>query len=1004
MNKNSILNRWATIQLPKLYYILPLLFTMAVQAQNQTIKGTITDVSGTLQGVTIKVKDKPTATLTDEKGNYTIEVVPTDMLVFSFIGYKIVEIPVTNRSTINVQLQEDTTTLKEVVINAGYYSVKDKERTGSISKVSSKEIEKQPVTNVLAALQGRMAGVNITQTTGVPGGGFNIQIRGRNSIRTEGNQPLYIVDGLPFSSENLGNTAISGGILPGAGINPLNNINPSDIDSIEILKDADATAIYGSRGANGVVLVTTKKGKKGKTQFSFNTYTGAGTITRRLKLLNTQQYLEMREEAFANDGITTLPSWAYDVNGTWDRNRYTDWQKELIGGTAISRNVEVGVSGGTGTTQFLIRGTNFNETTVFPGDFSYGKSALHFNINHTSEDNRFAINLSGNYVADKNNLLSTDLTRNATTLAPNAPALYDEDGNLNWENGTWENPLRLLQGKYLAKTKGLYLGGALGYKVLSNLEFKSSFGYNDTRVEESSTTPHTIYNPAFGLTSAASSSMASNSNQQSWSVEPQLNYQKSFAKSKLKLLVGSTFQERSAAQLAVFASGFTSNSLIANSAAASFTQIMNNATSMYRYTAVFGRANYSINDKYFFNLTGRRDGSSRFGSGNRFANFAALGTAWIFSNESVVNKALPYLSFGKLRASYGTTGSDQIGDYQFLNTYTPTGIPYNGTIGLEPSRLFNPNFSWEVNKKLEMALDLGFVNDRIFLTTAFFKNRSSNQLVGIPLPGTTGFNSIQANLEATVENSGLEIELRTSNFNRNNFKWTTSWNLTLPKNKLLAFPNLEGSVYAKQYVIGQSLSIRKVYEFTGVNPNTGIYEFTDFNGDGLLTATEDRQKIVDTAPKFFGGVQNSLAYKNWQLDFLLQFVKQVGINNNAVADLPGSASNMTTDVLDHWQQIGDTNPTQVYTAGFNGDAVNAFYTYYASSDAAFSDASYIRLKNLSFSYTVPNTMLKKVNCKLYFQAQNLLTFTKFKGADPENQSQGRLPILRVLTIGTQLNF
>ncbi|AIN74628.1 SusC/RagA family TonB-linked outer membrane protein [Flavobacterium psychrophilum] len=977
---------------------------MAVQAQNQTIKGTITDVSGTLQGVTIKVKDKPTATLTDEKGNYTIEVVPTDMLVFSFIGYKIVEIPVTNRSTINVQLQEDTTTLKEVVINAGYYSVKDKERTGSISKVSSKEIEKQPVTNVLAALQGRMAGVNITQTTGVPGGGFNIQIRGRNSIRTEGNQPLYIVDGLPFSSENLGNTAISGGILPGAGINPLNNINPSDIDSIEILKDADATAIYGSRGANGVVLVTTKKGKKGKTQFSFNTYTGAGTITRRLKLLNTQQYLEMREEAFANDGITTLPSWAYDVNGTWDRNRYTDWQKELIGGTAISRNVEVGVSGGTGTTQFLIRGTNFNETTVFPGDFSYGKSALHFNINHTSEDNRFAINLSGNYVADKNNLLSTDLTRNATTLAPNAPALYDEDGNLNWENGTWENPLRLLQGKYLAKTKGLYLGGALGYKVLSNLEFKSSFGYNDTRVEESSTTPHTIYNPAFGLTSAASSSMASNSNQQSWSVEPQLNYQKSFAKSKLKLLVGSTFQERSAAQLAVFASGFTSNSLIANSAAASFTQIMNNATSMYRYTAVFGRANYSINDKYFFNLTGRRDGSSRFGSGNRFANFAALGTAWIFSNESVVNKALPYLSFGKLRASYGTTGSDQIGDYQFLNTYTPTGIPYNGTIGLEPSRLFNPNFSWEVNKKLEMALDLGFVNDRIFLTTAFFKNRSSNQLVGIPLPGTTGFNSIQANLEATVENSGLEIELRTSNFNRNNFKWTTSWNLTLPKNKLLAFPNLEGSVYAKQYVIGQSLSIRKVYEFTGVNPNTGIYEFTDFNGDGLLTATEDRQKIVDTAPKFFGGVQNSLAYKNWQLDFLLQFVKQVGINNNAVADLPGSASNMTTDVLDHWQQIGDTNPTQVYTAGFNGDAVNAFYTYYASSDAAFSDASYIRLKNLSFSYTVPNTMLKKVNCKLYFQAQNLLTFTKFKGADPENQSQGRLPILRVLTIGTQLNF
>lgn len=1002
MNKNSNSTYWAPTLPPKMYYLL-LLFCIGVQAQT-TIKGTTTDANGTLPGVTISVQNKPTTTFSDENGNYTIAVLPTDILVFSFIGYKTTEIPVANRTTINSKLEEDTTTLKEVIVNAGYYSVKDKERTGSIAKVTAKDIEKQPVTNVLATLQGRMAGVNITQTTGVPGGGFDIQIRGRNSIRTEGNQPLYIVDGLPFASESLGNTNISGAILPGAGINPLNNINPSDIESIEILKDADATAIYGSRGANGVVLITTKKGKKGKTQFSFNTYTGAGTITRRLKLLNTQQYLSMREEAFANDGITTLPPWAYDVNGTWDRNRYTDWQKELIGGTATSRNVELGVSGGTGTTQFLIRGTNFQETTVFPGDFSYGKSALHFNINHTSEDNRFTINLSGNYVADKNNLLSTDLTRNATTLAPNAPALYDENENLNWESGTWENPLRLLQGKYLAKTKGLYLGGVVGYKIRSNIEFKTALGYNDTKVEESSTTPHTIYNPAFGLTSAASTSMVSNSNQQSWSIEPQLNFQKSFAKSKLNLLIGSTFQERTATQLAVFASGFTSNSLITNLSAASFTQIMNNATAMYRYNAVFGRANYSINDKYFFNLTGRRDGSSRFGSGNRFANFSALGTAWIFSKETAINKALPFLSFGKLRASYGTTGSDQIGDYQFLNTYTPTGIAYNGTIGLEPARLFNPNFSWEVNKKLEMALDLGFFNDRIFLTTAFFKNRSSNQLVGIPLPGTTGFNSIQANLDATVENSGLEIEVRNNNFSRTNFKWTTSWNLTIPKNKLIAFPNLEGSVYANQYAIGQSLSIRKVYEFTGVNPTTGIYEFKDFNGDGLLTATEDQQKIVDTAPEFFGGVQNSLTYKNWQLDFLVQFVKQVGINTNAVADLPGSASNMTTDVLDHWQQPGDTNPTQVYTAGFNDAAVNAFYTYYASSDAALSDASYIRVKNLSLSYTLPNTILKKGSCKLYFQAQNLLTFTKFKGADPENQSQGRLPTLRVVTIGTQLNF
>lgn len=347
------------------------------------------------------------------------------------MGYADQEFPVESNTFINIVLKADSLDMQEVEVNAGYYSVKESERTGSISRITSKAIETQPVTNVLAALQGRMAGVSITQTTGVPGGGFDIQIRGRNSLRPDGNQPLYIVDGLPFSSESLGNTQLSGPILPGAGINPLNNINPSDIENIEVLKDADATAIYGSRGANGVVLITTKKGKRGKTQFSFNTYTGAGVITRKLKLLNTSQYLEMREEAFANDGLTELPDWAYDVNGTWDRNRQTDWQKELIGGTAITRNVEAGISGGSENTQFLIRGTHFSETTVFPGDFSYGKTALHFNINHKSEDGKFAVNLSGNYVADKNNLLNTDLTRLATSLAPNAPALYSQDGSLN---------------------------------------------------------------------------------------------------------------------------------------------------------------------------------------------------------------------------------------------------------------------------------------------------------------------------------------------------------------------------------------------------------------------------------------------------------------------------------------------------------------------------------------------------------------------------------------------
>ena len=969
----------------------------------QTVTGVVSNSKGPLVGALVQIKGSHKSVLTDSQGKFSIVASSDQILVFSHLGFKTKELVVGDSLSLSVVLEEDAKTIEEVIVNAGYYTVKDKERTGSITSIKSSAIEKQPVTNVLATMQGRMAGVNIIQATGVPGGGFSIQIRGVNSIRSEGNQPLYLVDGMPFSSESLGNFSLSGPIM-GATINPLNGINPSDIESIEVLKDADATAIYGARGANGVVLITTKKGKKGKTQFTIDSYTGAGVISRKLELLNTEQYLAMRKEAFANDGISTYPSSAYDVNGTWDRSRYTDWQKELIGGTAITRNISLGVSGGAGNTQFMVRGTHFSETTVFPGDFSYDKNAIHFNIGHQSDNQRFKLNLSGNYVTDKNNLLSTDLTRLAISLAPNAPALYDAVGNLNWANSTWENPLRLLNGNYLNATKGLTIGGTIAYSILSDLELKSTFGYSDTHLTESNKRPSTIYNPALGLTSAVSSNALNQSNHNSWSVEPQLNWKKSIGNGKLNVLIGTTFQERVANQLTVTATGFSSNALLDNLSAATTTQVTGDSEFVYRYMALFTRLNYSFQDKYFINLTGRKDGSSRFGPNNRFATFGAFGAAWVFSKESFISEALPFLSFGKLRSSYGTTGSDQIGDYQFLNTYSPTGIGYNGIIGLTPNRLFNPDFSWEVNKKFEIALETGYFEDRIFLTAAYFKNRSSNQLVGIPLPGTTGFNSVQANLDATVENRGIELELRTVNFSKTDFKWTTSLNITLPKNELISFPNLEGSVYANQYVIGQPLGILKVYEFKGVNPTTGIYEFTDYNGDGLLTDIEDRKKIIDTTPEYFGGLQNSLSYKNWQLDFLFQFVKQIGINSNILTALPGTASNVPTSVLDHWQQPGNVASSQIFTAGYNSAAINAYYNQFVRSDAAYSDASYVRLKNVSLSYTLPTSLTRAFSCKLYFQAQNLLTFTRFNGADPENQSRGQLPTLRVMSVGMQLKF
>lgn len=976
---------------------------IVIQQPQQTITGIVTDEQGSLFGVNVLIKGKATGTLTDENGKFTIQANANDVLVFSYMGYKTVEIAVNNQTIINIQLEEDTTQLKEVIVNAGYYSVKDKERTGSIARITSKDIEKQPVSNPLATMQGRMAGVSIVQSTGVPGGGFDIQIRGKNSIRTDGNTPLYIVDGIPFGTENLGSNLLSANILPGNGLSPLNSINPADIESIEVLKDADATSIYGSRGANGVVLITTKKGKKGKTNFSINSYTGVGSITRKLKLMNTEQYLIVREQAFANDGFTEYPFYAYDVNGTWERDRYTDWQDELIGGTAYTNSIQATVSGGSETTRFLLSGTHYKETTVFPGDFAYKKASVNFNVNHTSTDKKFEITLSGNYTVDKNNLLGTDLTREAYSLAPNAPEVFNSEGELNWENSTWNNPLRLLEEKYLTRNNNLIANGMLLYRPFKGWEIKAGLGFTDSSLKESKTSPHTIYDPAFGFGSEISSLLLNDAKVQSWNFEPQLSFNRDVLGGKINALVGATFQSRNREQSGLYASGFSNNNLINNIAAASNIFALGTDNSQYRYSALFGRVNYSYLDKYFINLTGRRDGSSRFGTGKKFANFGAVGAVWLFSRENFFVEKTQWLSFGKFRGSYGITGSDQIGDYQFLNTYNLSGISYGGIIGLEPTRLFNPDFSWETNKKIEAALELGFLKDRLYLTVAHYRNRSSNQLVGIPLPGTTGFSSITANLNATVQNTGWEFELQGRAINNENFKWTTSLNLTVPRNKLVSFPNLDGSTYANIYMLGQPLDIQKVYHYTGMNPATGIYEFEDYDGDGQITAGNDREKVVRTSPEYFGGLQNSISYKKWNLDFLFQFVKQLGSNYNYLGVLPGIANNLPADFANAWQQPGDNSSIQPYTTGLNSDVTNAYYRF-LSSDAAFSDASFIRLKNLSLSYTLPMMWSESTSCRVYFQGQNLLTLTRFKGPDPENQSTGRLPPLRVFSVGVELNF
>lgn len=970
------------------------------------VRGKILDENGQpLVGATVAIKGKNRSVKTDQNGAFYLDNVgERDKLVISFIGYQNREVDVaSDMGSLTMVLADKD--LKEVKINAGYYTVTDRERTGSIARITSKEIGRQPISNPLQALYGKVPGLVIKQGSGVQGSGFDIEIRGQNSLRRlqddNGNIPLYVVDGIPFSTASL-ITSASGSLYnllsSSQGASPFNSLNPSDIESIEILKDADATAIYGSRGANGVVLITTKKGKQGAMRVDFNVYTGAGKVARKMELLNTAQYVEMRNEAFKNSG-TAPESYEYDMNGTWSKTDHTDWQKELFGGTSNVTDAQLGFSGGSANSQYRFNSGIHRETSVFPGDFSDWRTSGSLNLSNTSTNKKFKSQVTINYSLGKTNLLRNDLTYDAIQLLPNHPTLTDENGNLVWaEDGI--NPMSYTKQPYDAKSNNLLANANVEYELFTGLSLKANLSYTNALRKELSKIPLSSSIDPSSQSFDLNQSQFGNASNDSWIIEPQLNWQKSFGQHRLIFLAGSTFQSQGSESLHQIATGFTNESQMDNIAAATnIFSTYGNAT--YRYSAIFSRINYNYKDTYLLNITGRRDGSSRFGPGKQFANFGALGAAWIFSNINFVKDNLQVLSFGKLRTSYGSTGSDQTLNYGFIDLFKTTNS-YQGVPGVEPKKLFNPDYAWEINKKFEAALELGFLKQRVLLTTAFYRNRSSNQLVGYPLPPTTGFSSVQKNLNATVQNTGLELELNTQNFISGVFKWNSSFNITFPKNKLLSYPNLAGSAYANTYVVGAPLSIQRTFKSLGVNPETGLNEVVDVDHNGIYNIT-DRTENVFIGQKYFGGLSNSFQWKGLQLDVLFQFVKQKGLNYLAYfPNIPGMGfSNLPVEVFDRWQKSGDVTRFQKFqTTDYEA------YDNFMRSDAAIVDASYIRLKNLSLSYQLPVSWLNHVKIqtlRIYVQGQNLITITKYGGLDPESQGFS-LPPLRFITAGLQLTL
>jgi TonB-dependent starch-binding outer membrane protein SusC len=995
----------------------PVEFNVSSNLINIDVRGRVVNENGDPIQASIILKGTKTGTTTNQNGEFRLSNVKEDaILVISGVGIEQKEFKLNGLSQIIITVKIAIKPLDEVQMIA-YGQTTKRFQTGNVTTIKGSDIEKQPVQNLLFALEGRVPGLFITQSSGLPGTGATVRIQGKNSI-ANGNDPLYVIDGVPYPSQLLPNL---GKILGNSGQgsnglttngNPLSYINASDVESITILKDADATAIYGSRGANGVILIITKKGKAGRNLISVNYKAGWGKVTRKLDLLNRRQYLDMRYEAISNDGtsITDPNIYAPDLL-LWDTTISTDWQKELIGGTANYTNLQTTFSGGSENVQYLLSGSYNKETTVFPGDLSDRRGSFHFNINSTSINKKFSFQVSGNFLSDNNRLINQDLTQSALYLAPTAPKIYNQDGTLNWAtdqsgNETWSNPLAYLNSQYKNNTINLLGNINVSYQVLPFFNLKVSIGYNNIQTKEFVGIPSTLFNPIYLSRSGNSIRRANHSNNgiNSWIIEPQANYKKKFNKITIDALLGSTFQKKNDNGTQLMGAGFNNDLILEDIKSAASITTLSSTLSTYKYAALFSRVGFNFADRYLINLTGRRDGTSRFGPENQFHNFGAIGIGWIFSNEQLIKNSFNFLNFGKLSTSYGTTGSDQIPDYRYLDLYTPinVGNAYQGLTSYGISSLYNPLIKWEETKKLHVGLDLGFFsNDRLLLNIGYFNNRTTNQLMGYKLPSTTGFTSIFSNLPATVENSGIEMSLTTVNIKVRNFEWNSFINLTIPKNKLASFPNLSSSTYAGAFVIGDPIAIIKAFKFWGVDPSTGVYQFASSSGTptSYPTAGVDDNLLINTLPKYFGGFSNSFSYGNFQLDILFQFVKQKGYNYFGFA--PGEPTvNQPTTVLNRWQKPGDITNVQRFNQDYLLGDIFSFAT--TRSDMGFTDASFIRLKNVSFSYQFSKSVLEKLKIKetkLFIQGQNLLTFTNYKGLDPENTSSTSLPPLKVLVLG-----
>jgi TonB-linked SusC/RagA family outer membrane protein len=993
------------------------------QMDNNKVSGLVTDKNLTaLVGATVMVKRTKKAIYTNNKGYFVIsDFLQTDSLVFSYIGYITQTVAVGKEKTFLIKLNETTNSLDAVMVQ-GYGKTTQRLATGNISRVTASDMEKQLLTNPIMALQGAVTGLEIKQITGSDSDMQKVEIRGRKSINSNfGSEPLYVIDGVPLTvlGKNDGpvankQTKISSGFdlfnqSRQVGINPLYSLNPNDIESIEVLKDADATAIYGSRAGNGVILITTKKGKPGKSTFSINAQQGIKVVADFWELANTEQYLDYRRNAYKNDGITPTAANAKELK-VYDQNRYTDWQEYAWGNKGKWTNVDASLSGGDAQTTFRLSSAINRTKDVTQVSGVNQRISATSSISHKALNQRLSIDFSANYSATENNV--TTIQNSVPFLSPNAPEAFNESGNLNFE--VWQTNM----GEFADLKKPVRINSNflntninLNFNVINNLSIRLNTGYNSSISDLKSSTPlstvNLVLNPGTKPIANRSTSRANNI-----IIEPQLEYRAIIGKGRFSALLGGTYQDNSTKGLNVVSEGYVSDDQL---------ESVNNAKSfrvvelqrLYRYLGVFARLNYNWENKYILNLNGRRDGSSRFGASNRFGNFGSVGAAWIATEELWLRKNLPQvISFAKLRASYGITGSDGVGDYQYISQWARKSNGseldlYDGAAPLLPQIQPNEDFHWQSNKMLDIALEMAFFKDAINLGVTYYSNYTDNQLTSFPIANFTGFSSVTLNSPAQVQNSGLELSFNAQLVRAKNISWSMGFNFSKNRNILVGYPNIEDSPYYTHYRVGKSLNNQYVFKFTGLDPNTGEYTFLDYNGDGVVkedysvpsgTGADDRFVEINTSPEFSGGMSHNFRYKNFGLSLNFNYVKQLGKYVNSF-----NGRNISLYMYENtWRNPGDQAIFSKFTT--QNKLTNS---QYSASDGEYSRADFLRLNAAQLSYSIGGNALKAIgisSLSLNITGQNLFVITNYKGFDPETQSFSGVPISRTITMGLNCSF